>query len=925
MKILTDDLATQFGISHIASSVRQALIKAFDADFYLRQNPGLSSSGIDPFLHYMIDGWRECRDPSASFQTLDYLLANRDVLRSGANPFACAILGKRNVMAPLLEQAAAARAEARPPELAVVPAANDVIPIPPAGDPPVGCEKLNKAEIAHLRDAFDSDYYLQRNLDVARAGVDPFQHYMAVGWRELRDPSATFSTEFYLSYYPDIKGSGRNPFIHWVLHGIAEKRTGISFRQRLELKPHAPMVSAIIPNFNHARYLPQRIESILDQTYPHISITILDDCSTDDSRKVIDSYVEKYPGLIRAIFNDENSGGVFRQWRKGVEETDGDLIWICESDDFCEPDFVEKLVPYFRDDSVQIAFGRITETDAAGEPNSAALDDFRERAEPGIWSKPLVRPAAAWFAGAFGVRNVIANVGGCIWRRAPISDAVWNEAGSYKVVGDWYLYIQIASGGQIAWDPDAVAYFRRHEASTSGNSWTTPKFYNELERLMLTLRQSWDIPAETVCRFYDNIVYQYAEFDVEKTHGPLEKHCSLTKLLATARSRPHILVAMYGFIPGGGENFPIFLANGLVERGWTVSMLILETHEVNMHMRRALNPAVSVYESSWLPEYGAEKFLKDAGISLIHSHTAGVEFHFFYMWRLRPDVRFLVTLHGSYEASGFSEEQLTAISSPVDHFVYTADKNLLPLANSGFPDSRFTKLPNAMPIDPEPFPKTREEMGIADDAVVFTLVARGIKRKGWRAAIEAFLQVRSRHPDQPMHLCLVGEGEEPSRLKKKHGDHPDISFLGYQSHINGLYRMTDVAVVPTRFSGESYPLCIIQALQVGTPVIGSDVGEIRSMLVRADGVEGGPVIEAVRDTERFIGNVAAAMERMLDPEIRASYARGAAELGNDYDMGRLVETYGKLYNELLQSAEGSDHRAAANDQKPFAARISSGR
>jgi glycosyltransferase involved in cell wall biosynthesis len=246
-------------------------------------------------------------------------------------------------------------------------------------------------------------------------------------------------------------------------------------------------------------------------------------------------------------------------------------------------------------------------------------------------------------------------------------------------------------------------------------------------------------------------------------------------------------------------------------------MLIFETSEVNMHMRRALNPAVSVYEVSWVVEYGPDKFLADAGISLIHSHTVGAELHFFHMWRVKTDVRFLVTLHGSYEASELPNSVVETITSPVDHFVYTADKNLLALANLGIAEDRFTKLANAMPVDPEPYPKSRDEMGIADNAVIFTLVARGIIRKGWRAAVKAFGQIRDRHPDQPMHLCLVGEGDVPDRLKKKHGDDPDISFLGYQSRINGLYRLSDVAIVPTRFSGESYPLCIIRHSRSALP------------------------------------------------------------------------------------------------------------
>jgi glycosyltransferase involved in cell wall biosynthesis len=922
VKKLNEKLAREVGLGSLGPDDWTRLREAFDDDFYLSHNPELNGREADLFAHYMSTGWRECRDPSPSFQTLAYLLKHRDQLRSGANPFVYWVLAKTGITEERRvshEPASPADKGAADGPLSVAksdaPARIDRLTVPPPSAIPAGCENLSRAEVDRIREAFDAVYYVHRYQDVGSSGVDPFQHYMSIGWREMRDPNPTFSTHFYLSSYPDIAEAGGNPFVHWILNGEREKRSAISFRQRLDLKAYAPKVSAIVPNFNHGQYLAERIDSILDQTYPNISITILDDCSTDNSREVIQSYVDRFPGRIRAIFNENNSGGVFRQWRKGINETEGELIWMCESDDFCEPDFIEKLVPHFRDESVQIAFGKIQITNTDGEPNDF-LDNYRESSERGIWEEPLVRPAAAWFANAFGVRNVIANVGGCIWRRSPIAESIWEEACTYKVVGDWFLYNYIARGGQIAWEPGAVAYFRHHGTNTSSTAQTGPKFYTELERLMLTLRKSWDVPAETVRKFYDWISEQYDWFNVEREHGSLDRHCSLTKLLGAQREREHILIAMQGFTPGGGESFPINLANALLENGWTVSVIIFNSNETNVHMRRALNAAVSVYDASWVADYGADRFLADAGVSLIHSHIISAESHFFRTWRIKRHVPYLVTLHGSYEASELPLEALETMASPVDHFVYTADKNLEPLKGLGIASSRFSKLANAMPVDPEPFPKTRAEMGILDDAIVFTLVARGIKRKGWRAAIEAFIKLRDRHPGRPMHLCLVGQGEEPDRHEKKHGQDPDISFLGYQSHMSGLYRISDVAIVPTRFAGESYPLCIIQALQVGTPVIGTDVGEIRSMLQR-DGITGGLVIEAVRDTDKLIETVADAMEKMLDAKLRKRLAKGAQELGHDYDMSSLVQTYGEIYARLIGrgfAQSGESAQAPARSQ-----------
>lgn len=76
-----------------------------------------------------------------------------------------------------------------------------------------------------------------------------------------------------------------------------------------------PLVSIIIPNYNHARFLDERMTSVLEQTYQHIEVIILDGCSTDNSREVIEKY-RSNPKVRKIVFNDTNSGSPFRQWKK---------------------------------------------------------------------------------------------------------------------------------------------------------------------------------------------------------------------------------------------------------------------------------------------------------------------------------------------------------------------------------------------------------------------------------------------------------------------------------------------------------------------------------------------------------------------------------------------------------------------------------
>ena len=214
-------------------------------------------------------------------------------------------------------------------------------------------------------------------------------------------------------------------------------------------------------------------------------------------------------------------------------------------------------------------------------------------------------------------------------------------------------------------------------------------------------------------------------------------------------------------------------------------------------------------------------------------------------------IPYLVTLHGSYEACPLDDSVLLRIVKGVSHWVYTAEKNLETFRSLPLKSGMFSKLGNAMPIDPRPFERTRKELSISDDAVVFTLVARGIEKKGWEESLLAFTRLRYENPEQKMRLLLCGEGEVTSRLAQSYSADPDITFLGYQTRINGLYRISDCAIVPTRFAGESFPLCIIQAMQVGTPVIATKIGEIECMITRPTGLAG-ILIEPTDDTDKFV-------------------------------------------------------------------------
>ena len=116
-----------------------------------------------------------------------------------------------------------------------------------------------------------------------------------------------------------------------------------------------PLVSVIVPNYNHAPYLRQRLDSIFNQTFQDFEVIILDDCSTDNSKEIIEEYRNR-PQVSHVVYNETNSGSPFKQWAKGFDLAQGEYIWIAESDDWAELNFLEETVQRIKKNDVNLVF-----------------------------------------------------------------------------------------------------------------------------------------------------------------------------------------------------------------------------------------------------------------------------------------------------------------------------------------------------------------------------------------------------------------------------------------------------------------------------------------------------------------------------------------------------------------------------------------
>ncbi|WP_299985220.1 glycosyltransferase [uncultured Pontibacter sp.] len=106
-----------------------------------------------------------------------------------------------------------------------------------------------------------------------------------------------------------------------------------------------PLVSVICLCYNHERFISEALDSVLAQTYPHLEIIIMDDCSTDNSVAIIQKYVRKYPQLT--FMSTGTNQGNTRAFNMAWRASKGDYIIDFATDDVLLPERVAQQVAAF--------------------------------------------------------------------------------------------------------------------------------------------------------------------------------------------------------------------------------------------------------------------------------------------------------------------------------------------------------------------------------------------------------------------------------------------------------------------------------------------------------------------------------------------------------------------------------------------------
>lgn len=251
-----------------------------------------------------------------------------------------------------------------------------------------------------------------------------------------------------------------------------------------------PLVSVIVPNYNHARYLKQRLDSVFGQTLQDFEVILLDDASTDHSVKVLERY--RQDRRVQLILNRENTGNTFRQWDRGLALAKGKYLWIAESDDAAEPRLLETLVGHLeRNPRLAVAYCQAVVLDGDGKKlgsNQAYFSAFGDR-----WKTSFTAAGREEGATYHFVRCTIPNASGTVFR-AETARLVGPAYRGYRLCGDHLYWARLMQHGDVFFEAEHLNLFRWHPNTVRRRTLALANKLVEFYRIRIEMLRMFDVP-----------------------------------------------------------------------------------------------------------------------------------------------------------------------------------------------------------------------------------------------------------------------------------------------------------------------------------------------------------------------------------------------------------------------------------------------
>ncbi|MFZ2279697.1 MAG: glycosyltransferase [Prosthecobacter sp.] len=213
------------------------------------------------------------------------------------------------------------------------------------------------------------------------------------------------------------------------------------------------MISVLIPCYNYAHYVGQAIESVLAQTNGDLELIVIDNGSTDDSWKVIQSYKD---ARIKT-FRIEKNEGIVKAWAFGLEQCTGEWFSFLSADDYLMPQKHEVLLQYLAaHPEVDVVGGYVTQVDENGCP-------WKRHA----WMEKIINEPRDFNRGDSWLMRHYLCIPAALYRRSQCTP----PTGGINAVSDYDFHVRLLRRGcRFAQLRDVVACYRWHTSNTSGSA-----------------------------------------------------------------------------------------------------------------------------------------------------------------------------------------------------------------------------------------------------------------------------------------------------------------------------------------------------------------------------------------------------------------------------------------------------------------------
>jgi glycosyltransferase involved in cell wall biosynthesis len=255
-----------------------------------------------------------------------------------------------------------------------------------------------------------------------------------------------------------------------------------------------PKVSILVPNYNYARFLDQRLGSIEKQTYRDFEVILLDDASTDDSVQILKRFAREYH--CQLVCNEHNSGSAFKQWNKGLKLATGQYAWIAEADDYADERFLETLVSRLEQNpGCGLAYCNSSAVDASGHiielvrPTMYDVDLRR-------WQRDFVGSGREECIRYLIRENTIQNASAVVFKRE-LCDLVGGADESLKLAADWKFWASLLCVSDLAFVAAPLNYFRTHASSVRSQTRTWMHITEALQ-VMKYIVDKLDVPRDAL-------------------------------------------------------------------------------------------------------------------------------------------------------------------------------------------------------------------------------------------------------------------------------------------------------------------------------------------------------------------------------------------------------------------------------------------